>query len=158
MELGQVLSVHRGTVGAGGLWWYYVGIGVFVTVSAAASLEILMALALLGLTGLIALLPLSRWRQTLTIHEGGLVWRGLLRERVVPREQILGARADWHSGEMSSWSELVVTLPHSELLRLRGVADVEEAARTLARFVALPAGASGAASAAASAPIYGRRG
>jgi hypothetical protein len=156
VELGQVLSVHRGTVGAGGLWWYYVGIGVFVTGGSVAAREILTAIVLLGLTGLIALLPLSRWRQTLTIHERGLVWRGLLRERVVPGEQILGAKVDWHSGEMSSWSELVVILPHSRQLRLRGVADVEGAAATLARFVALPVAPPDAPSV-SEAPIYGRR-
>jgi hypothetical protein len=138
MSLGRELSVYRGTLGAGGLWWLYVGLGLMAAAAGVAQGEVAVAAATLALTGLLALMPLSRWRQTLTIHEHGLAWRGLLRARVVPRAQVLGAKAEWRHGEMSSSSELVITLPLGQRLRLRGLADAEAAAAELARFVALP--------------------
>ncbi|MBL9106867.1 MAG: PH domain-containing protein [Myxococcales bacterium] len=147
------VSIYRGTLGAGGLWWYYVGFGVFITLGCISQRELLTAAAVLALTALLALRPLSRWRQTLTIEPGGVVWRGLVRERRVPRDQVLGARADWHAGEMSSWPELVLHLPLGKQLRLRGLADSERAA---AELTALPAPPAAPATAPATA-VYGRR-
>lgn len=136
--------MYRGTVGAGGLWWLYGGIGVMGTLSGLGQGELSLAAALLGSTLLVLWMPVSRWRQTLTIHEHGLVWRRPLRERVVPREQVLGAKAEWRHGEMSTASELVVTLPLGQRLQIRGLAEPTRAAEELGRFLALPDGGHGA--------------
>lgn len=151
---GAVLSVYRGTLGAGGLWWFYVGIGALSVIGSVAQLEFMVAGLVAVATGLLSILPLSRWRQTLTIREDGLAWRGLLRERFVPRAQILGARSNRHQGEMSTWSELVVLLPLGKALKLRGLAETPRAAEEIAAFVALAAPAGPAPEPA----LYGRRG
>jgi len=151
---GAALSVYRGTLGAGGLWWLYVGIGVCSVIGSIAQLELMVAGLVAVATGLLSLLPLSRWRQTLTIREDGLAWRGLLRERFVPREQVLGARSEWHQGEMSTWSELVVLLPLGRALKLRGLAETPRAAAEIAAFVALAAPVGPAPGPA----LFGRRG
>lgn len=157
MASDHAVSIYRGTLGAGGLWWYYVGFGVFITLGCVSQRELLTAAAVLALTALLALRPLSRWRQTLTIEPDGVVWRGLVRERRVPRDQLLGARADWHAGEMSSWPELVVHLPLGKQLVVRGLADSERAAAELtALAAALPAPPAAPATAHAPA-VYGRR-
>ena len=103
MDFGTLIWVHRGKFSSGG-WLGYAGlvlvlVGLFEIAQAAfatASEHELESVRLnvlaLPLGTLCLILPLYRWRQSVSVYERGLVWTRLHKRIQVPRESVRGAR------------------------------------------------------------------
>ena len=84
MAFGQRVSTHRGTFGAGG-WLWYLGFlfllsGVVGLVKAGAAGDwgqALTGVTALGVGGVVLIVPLLRWQQTVDVFERGFVWKRL---------------------------------------------------------------------------------
>lgn len=111
LELGPVISEHRGRFAAGGVGWYLGGVlfasGVFGLGNAliqGAFIDIPFMLVVTFITSLWLLFLYAKWKQTLTIHQLGFVHRRLLREpRVLRFDQVqdvdiyrVHKRGSWH--------------------------------------------------------------
>jgi len=137
MELGQRVSMHRGTIGAGGWLWYLgavCGIGGIITlVRGVAALVgkgdvslILNALLLVVIGIALLIVPVLRWQQSVEVFERGLVWTRLHGLTRVPREQVKSATWTKHISRNGSYDEIEVDLTTGKTLSMVGLAAPEQ--------------------------------
>jgi hypothetical protein len=133
MELGQRVSSHRGTFGAGGWLWYLAIIlllsGVVGLVKGGAagdSDQMLTGVLALGASAVTAIVPLLRWRQTVDVFERGFVWKRLYGERQVARAEIRNATMITHHSRQGTRVEVKVELANGKSCSIVGVEQPEQ--------------------------------
>jgi hypothetical protein len=133
MELGQRVSLHRGTFGAGGWLWYIAGLLVLSGVLglgkgglAGDSQQALSGVAALGIGAVVLIVPLLRWRQSVEVFERGFVWQRLYGTLQVAREDIRSATMITHHGRQGTRVEVKVDLASGSDCSIVGVEQPEQ--------------------------------
>lgn len=148
-DLGQRVSSHKGSLGAGG-WLWYVG-ALCILSSAFWAFNGLKSLALGGEgnpieqmgTGLCSLVmgvllllfPVRRLMQKIHIHERGFVHVGLFGSKTVRREDVAQVHRTVHRRRHSSTDEIAVSLRNGTIFRMFGLSDGEQIATMLRSWV-----------------------
>jgi hypothetical protein len=133
-NLGRSISKHRGTVAAGGWFWYVGGVLVLAGVVGLARLgspppgQTAAEVGTTGLAGLVAgalclLMPISRWRQCVEVFERGFVWTHLFGARTVTRTDIAGVELLTKHTRMGSVTKVIATLRSGQRITLAGLED-----------------------------------
>lgn len=138
MDLGQRVSSHRGTFGAGGWLWYLAIIflvsGVVSLVKGAAagdSGQMLTGVLAFGASAVVAIVPLLRWRQAVDVFERGFVWKRLYGEQQVSRAEIRNATMTTHHTRQGTRVEVNVELQNGKSCTIVGVEQPEQLANLL---------------------------
>lgn len=156
-DLGRSLSRHPGTFMAGGWLWYISGL-LIVAAALGAGRALLMLLglaamdpnnspisalltaALGGFIGLLcAIVPVLRWRQSLEIFEGGLVWTRLIGDKTWPRSQLKKVRHVTHHSRQGTSYEVEITLTDGSIHGIVGLDQSQQAANLVHQVIGLPA-------------------
>jgi len=141
-NLGQSISKHRGTFGAGGLFWYLGGLAVLAGLIALARVvspapgQTAAETAMTGLAALVVgalclLMPVSRWRQSVEVFEHGFVWTHLLGARTVARADIAGVELLTSHTRMGSVTKVTVSLRSGKEITLAGLENAVQLANFL---------------------------
>lgn len=162
-DFGRSLSRHAGTFGAGGWLWYLGGVagaaglfgvgrgvlgvaGVLTPVPGYSPVETLvMGLISLVACPLLLIVPVMRWRQTLEIFEGGVVWTRLLGAQSWPRAQLRAVRHITHHSRQGTSYEVEVTLADGTVHGVVGIEQSDQAANLIHQVLQGPAPAAAAA-------------
>jgi hypothetical protein len=133
MELGQRVSSHRGTFGAGGWLWYLAivfllsgVVGLVKGGAAGDSDQMLTGVLALGASAVTAIVPMLRWRQTVDVFERGFVWKRLYGERQVARADIRNATMITHHSRQGTRVEVKVELQNGKSCSIVGVEQPEQ--------------------------------
>jgi hypothetical protein len=133
MELGQRVSLHRGSFGAGGWSWYLAGIcllsGVVGLVKGAAAgdpQQLLTGAIALGVGVVLLIMPVLRWKQTVEVFERGFVWTRLYGVVQVAREEIRNATMITHRSKQGTRVEVKVELANGKGYSIVGVEQPEQ--------------------------------
>ena len=132
MQLGQRVSMHRGTIGAGGWAWYLgamailsglvgIGRGGLALVNGGNTEPLPVGAAALAVGLVLLIVPMSRWRQSVEVFEGGLVWTRLYGVVRAQREQVQSARLIRHRNRNGSHDEVEIDLAGGKSLSIVGV-------------------------------------
>jgi hypothetical protein len=138
MPTEREMKVYRGSVHAGGLWWFALAVGTAMAIVSCLEGRLAAGLFVFCACGLVTLLPLSRALQSLVLHDNGIVWSGLFRRRAILRDKIHGARIEVYDNRIASGLDLFVVLSHGKEIRLRGLSDADEAAQEIVARYAMP--------------------
>jgi len=141
--LGPSLSVHRGTIGAGGWLWYVGAVLVASGVMALVKGQLAGAALGTGIGALLLALPVYRWRQQLEVFENGFVWSRIGGRTLVTRAEVSGTELLAHRSRTGQHVELVVHLAGGRALSIAGLEGAEQARAFIDRrpAAAPPAGA-----------------
>jgi hypothetical protein len=148
-SLGRSYSLHQGTLGAGGWFWYLgavlvasgvlgVGRGVLAIAAHGDASPLSMGLVSLALVPAVLAMPVLRWRQSLELFEGGIVWRRLWGTRVITRSELGSVTHVQHYGRMGNYIELRLQLRDGRELSISGVDRADQAANLIAQLGAAP--------------------
>jgi hypothetical protein len=142
VNLGQPISKHPGTFGAGGWLWYVAAVLIFGGVAALfrmgspppgqAALDMVVTGAVgIGVGGLLLLLPLARLRQSVEVFEHGFVWKRMFGTQVVPRSEITNVELLTVNRNMGAITKVTVTLRMGQSLCLAGLQNAQQLANFL---------------------------
>jgi len=153
-DLGQVISVHRGKITAGGWLWY---LGVIFFLSGIASFvkavqdqgmdeQAFGVLGMcLGLSFLFLIVPVMRWRQKIEVHENGLVHKKLFGTVTIRKEQAQKVTLIRHNSRTGYHEEVCVDLHGGGSRSFSGIDEAEKLSNYIAawaRVAGLPQGVS----------------
>ena len=140
-DLGQRVSTHKGSLGAGGWGWY---VGALCILSSAFWVFAAFKSAVLGGEGnaleqvstgacsfvvgaIMLLVPLRRLLQTIDIHEHGFVLKQVFGQKTVPRADVGQVNRTTHRRRRRTpIDEIVVALKSGGRVRMVGMADSEQ--------------------------------
>jgi hypothetical protein len=138
MELGQRVSLHRGTFGAGGWLWYLAFVcllaGVLGLVKGGAagdSQQALTGVVALGVGLVLLIVPILRWKQTVEVFERGFVWKRLHGVLQVARADIRNATMITHRSRQGTRVEVKVELARGKSCSIVGVEQPEQLSNLL---------------------------
>lgn len=164
---GRSLSLHRGTVAAGGWLWY---IGAILLLSGVLNLAQFMGVALpskgtptsesvtgaLGMAAacfvcgaLVLIVPVLRWRQQVELFEGGFIWQRLTGNLVVPKHEVQRTELITHHSRSGTHVEVIVHLASGRELSMSGLSQPDQLANLITAYArptlqpALPAAPGG---------------
>lgn len=118
MDFGKRISLHRGTVGAGGWWWLVAAVLVLAGVTnlaraaapAHASDAALMGAIALGIGLVCFVAPVMRWRQRVEVFERGFVWSRVYGSVAVPSREVRGASYVHYRNRAGAYDEVEIAL------------------------------------------------
>lgn len=143
-SLGRSLSRHEGTFGAGGWFWYVgavlmlsgvlgIGRGVLAIAAHGDASPLSMGLVSLVLAPAVLAVPVLRWRQSLELFEGGVVWTRLWGTKVLARAELGSVTHVQHYGRMGNYVELRLHLRDGREVSISGVDRADQAANLIAQ-------------------------